>query len=231
MRFQNYQAEFTILNEVQIDGTWIREILSTRVRDLSDPRTPKSLKKWCSTGVYSPLKVDPKKIVRSISAQLPSPGIETELVSEIITFCRADPYKFETVAIDLWQKYHEIDMEIELTPKFKDKGRDALGSILLGPGVDPIKINFVLEAKCYALNQRVNTKHTSRLISRIKQREFGVLITTAAVDTQAYFEVRSDNHPLIFITGKDIAKLLISKGINSSKKVNLWLETLNYLDN
>ena len=33
---------------------------------------------------------------------------------------------------------------------------------------------------------------------------------------QAYEEVRTDGHPIIFISGKDIVKILIEKGINTT---------------
>ena len=90
-------------------------------------------------------------------------------------------------------------------------------------------MDFALEAKCYnpGLNgskpTTVRTPQVARLISRIKHRQFGVLVTTSHVHWQTYDEVREDRHPIIFISGGDIAKLLISKGYKSSEQLKTEL--------
>jgi hypothetical protein len=109
----------------------------------------------------------------------------------------------------------------EVTRGIIDGGRDAIGRIKLGLNDDPIFAEFAVEAKCYnpgVLDKKINTvgvKEVSRLISRIRNRQFGVLVTTSAVAKQAYEEVRTDGHPIIFLSGKDIVKILIEKGINT----------------
>ena len=65
----------------------------------------------------------------------------------------------------------------------------------------------------------------SRLISRLRHRQFGVLVTTSAIARQGYEEVREDSHPIIFIAGKDIAEILIEKGQSSPDRVREWLST------
>jgi hypothetical protein len=66
-------------------------------------------------------------------------------------------------------------------------------------------------------------KETSRLISRLKHREFGVLVTTSVLDRQAYEEIRSDGHPIIVISARDIAEILISQGLNGPELLQKWL--------
>ena len=111
-----------------------------------------------------------------------------------------------------------------------DGGRDAIGRIKLGLNDDPIFAEFAVEAKCYnpgVLNKKINTlgvKEVSRLISRIRNRQFGVLVTTSAVANQAYDEVRTDGHPIIFLSGKDIVKILIKKGINTIPSLRKYLK-------
>lgn len=56
----------------------------------------------------------------------------------------------------------------------------------------------------------------SMLISRIRYRQFGVLITTSYVDGQAYNEVVEDGHPILIVTVADIAGILRSNAINST---------------
>ena len=69
----------------------------------------------------------------------------------------------------------------------------------------------------------------SRLISRIRNRQFGILITTSVVSKQAYKEVRQDQHPIVIISGGDIASALINAGINTVDRLKIFIESL-YLD-
>jgi hypothetical protein len=71
-----------------------------------------------------------------------------------------------------------------------DGGRDAIGKYRVGPISDPISLDFALEAKCYGPNNGVGVKELSRLISRLRHREFGILVTTSFVSQQAYQELR-----------------------------------------
>jgi len=41
---------------------------------------------------------------------------------------------------------------------------------------------------------------------------------------QAYEEIIEDNHPIIFITGKDIVDILIKSGINNEKNLINFLK-------
>lgn len=87
-----------------------------------------------------------------------------------------------------------------------------------------------INLKCYQppiKGRKANTvgvKEVSRLISRIRHRQFGVLVTTSVIARQAYEEVREDRHPVIFICGKDIADILITHGYNSSDLVKGFLD-------
>jgi len=65
----------------------------------------------------------------------------------------------------------------------------------------------------------IGVSDVSRLISRIRHRQFGVLVTTSAVSRQAYQEVREDRHPIIFISGRDISEILIRNGYNTVERV------------
>ena len=95
--------------------------------------------------------------------------------------------------------------------------------MLLGPASDHIRVSFALEAKHYAEGNSVGVRETSRLISRIKHREFGVFVTTSAVGKQAYTEIRDDGHPIVVISGRDICEILAQNGITTSQSCNEWL--------
>lgn len=55
--------------------------------------------------------------------------------------------------------------------------------------------------------------------------QFGVLVATSVVHKQAYQEVREDRHPIVFISGRDIAEILIKAGYNTKAAVDRYLET------
>ena len=118
----------------------------------------------------------------------------------------------------------------QLTRASVDGGRDAVGRYLLGLVDDPVYAEFSLEAKCYSppinggIANAIGVKEVSRLISRIRHREFGVLVTTSVVGRQAYEEVRQDGHPIIFFSGRDISNILIESGLNTPELVKNFLQ-------
>ena len=69
----------------------------------------------------------------------------------------------------------------------------------------------------------------SRLISRIRYRQFGVLMTTSYVHRQAYEEVIEDGHPILIVSACDIAQILRTNSIMSSN-IDEWLTSLDQED-
>ena len=63
-----------------------------------------------------------------------------------------------------------------------------------------------------------------RLISRLRHRQFGVLVTKSYLAGQAYKEIKEDQHPIIVICASDIVRLLKEAGISSAADVKAWLE-------
>jgi hypothetical protein len=226
-RFQNYRAKFTVLDCGTISGSWVREIFNFGQFDLMDKRVPNSYKHWIKTGKRRALIADPKSAIRSVEEQQPRAGLEQEIIEQILLKTKEDPTEFEFVANEIWRIHYGLKIESGVTQKSSDGGRDALGHISIGPSSDPIKLSFVLEAKAYKRGNNVGVRELARLISRIKHREFGILVTTSAVSTQAYSEVRADGHPIVILSGHDIAQTLIQMGINSVQKVSKWIESLD----
>ena len=84
---------------------------------------------------------------------------------------------------------------------------------------------FALEAKRYALSSAVGVEPMSRLISRLRHRQFGILVTTSYLHDQAYKEVKVDGHPVVVIAAIDIARILGQK-IGSLTEIKRWLDSL-----
>lgn len=233
-RFQNYRAIFTVLNAQEIKREWIDNL-----RDGSDTTShaPAAWTEWKYKAVYDALTAIPSKAIRTLEQQSPKTNNEIAILETIWDYCKPE-YKddkrgfrsFEFFAAWLFSLSDERVVIDEVTRGSVDHGRDAIGHYKLGINDDPVIVDFALEAKCYnpgldgSTANTIGVKEVARLISRIKHRQFGVLVTTSQISRQVYEEVRDDRHPIIFISGGDIAKLLISKGYKNCEEL---IEILN----
>ena len=222
-RFQNYRALFTVLNAPEISRQWISDLLLKKDKLLN---APESYKNWIETGKYEPLVSENAVQIRTKQEQLPQDEAGLELVDHIHKRFESKPYDFEPVALALWGLLSKLPMDAEVTRQAVDGGRDAFGVVRIGPTSDPLKLDFALEAKCYGLNNSVGVKETSRLISRLRRHHFGVLVTTSYIGSQAYEEIRADGHPVVLMTGADIAKVLQANGHDSVNKLDAWIDTI-----
>ena len=75
------------------------------------------------------------------------------------------------------------------------------------------KFDFALEAKCHGPTGGLGVKVLSRLISRLRHRQFGILVTTTFLAPQAYQELVEDQQPIVVCSGGDLAELLIEKQV------------------
>ena len=112
---------------------------------------------------------------------------------------------------------------LDVTRPSRDGGRDGVGQLRVGAGPSGILVDFALEAKCYSATNSVGVREMSRLISRLRHRQFGVLVTTSWVDLQAYKEIKEDEHPIVVVSAADIVDLLRRNGKGSAAIVAAWL--------
>lgn len=225
-RFQNYRSVFTILDVPVISRRWIND-LATGNPDTEN--APRAWAIWRTSGKYLALAAEPTTVIRTIDEQLPDTALKAGLLARVWQHFKERPIAFEAFAARIYQMTDPRVIIDEITRGTIDGGRDAVGRYLLGLGEDPVYAEFSPEAKCYRpaiggeAPNSVGVKETSRLISRIRHRQFGVLVTTSVIARQAYEEVREDRHPIIFISGRDIAEILIRNGFNTEEKIGSLL--------
>lgn len=219
-KFQNYEAYFTILDTKGkgISRDWIKSLSENHSASIDI--APDVWKKFISQGRDGIEALKAPKIIHIPSKcdQLQCDDEGKKCVDAIRKHYKDNPYGFELCAIDLLMKMDNHFVDFNLTRSWRDGGRDAIGyySINSGGKVNaPLKIDCALEAKCYSENGGVGVKQMSRLISRIRYRQFGVLITTSYVDSQAYQEVVEDGHPILVVSATDIARILRVNSITS----------------
>jgi hypothetical protein len=226
-RFQNYRSTFTILDVPVLSRKWISDLSAGNPVTVN---APKAWTTWLVSGKYLPLAAKPTTVIRTIEDQSPDTLIKVSLLGCVWKYFKETPIAFEAFAARIYQMTDPRVIIDEITRGAIDGGRDAVGRYLLGLGEDPVYAEFSLEAKCYRppldgeTPNSVGVKEVSRLISRIRHRQFGVLVTTSVVARQAYEEVREDRHPIIFISGRDIVEILIKNGFNTKEKVDILLQ-------
>ncbi len=224
-RFQNYRATFTVLDEATVRRAWIMEALDGET--VSSQACPAAWRRWASKGIYSAL-ITERIDTRSRTEQLPSTTAGRKVIEDIHRYFTqelGDPQRFEACAVDIWRRCAPSTGAVDLTRPYRDGGRDAVGSYLLGPLGDRLVVEFALEAKCYALGNSVGVREMSRLISRLRFRQFGVFVTTSYFHQQAYKEVRLDQHPVALICARDICEILAATGLPTPRAVSHWLRS------
>lgn len=221
-RFQNYRSTFTILDAPVVSRAWIADLAAGNA---NTSNAPKAWQDWVTTGTYNPLVAEPTTVIRSVEQQTPDTPLKASILECVWTHFQDTPIAFEAFAARIYQMTDSRVIIDEITRGTIDGGRDAIGRYLLGLPDDPVYAEFSLEAKCYrppisgVAPNTVGVKEVSRLISRIRHRQFGVLVTTSLIARQAYEEVREDRHPILFISGRDVAEILIANGFNTVERV------------
>lgn len=219
-RFQNYRAIFTVLDESALTRNWLDNVLAGNPSD----GAPRAWERWVAGGVYDSLLAPPTTYHRTRAQQLPDEPDGIALLNLLWAYFKDRPVDFERCAVELF-RFSVPNLEsVEVTRPSRDGGRDALGHLSVGPAADPVRLEFALEAKCYQPGNAVGVRELARLISRIKHREFGAMVTTSYVHEQAYREIREDGHPIVVFAGRDIVDTLQAAGMGSPVALRLWLE-------
>lgn len=231
-RFQNYEAYFTILNtgENNVSRKWISKLVDDNSNSLEyAPKVWQEFVKKGRNGI-SALKSPRIFKIPTKYDQLQCNEDGKACVTAIRNHYKDNPTGFEACAVRIAEMMDSHFKKFELTRPWRDGGRDAVGKYVISTGNSnanyPLEIDCALEAKCYNENNSVGVKNMSRLISRIRYRQFGILVTTSYVDSQAYKEVAEDGHPILIITCSDIAYIL-NRNMLDSTKINDWLINLD----
>lgn len=222
-RFQNYRARFTVLDVGHVSRGWLSDVINGF--PLS-PNAPAAWKNWIENFRYRPLLAPAISPARSREEQLPEASDKAgwRLLDSVYQAFTPDPYRFELAAVAIAQLAVPLPMNMEVTRPVADGGRDAIGTMSIGPASDPVRIQVALEAKCYAPGRSAaGVKDVSRLTSRLRYRDLGFFVTTSYVGKQAYDEIRSDLHPVVVLSGGDIVKELRRTGVFSPSDFNAWL--------
>lgn len=225
-RFWNYRATFTLLDIPVIKRDWIEDLEMGRY---DSPHRPIVWKMWLKSGFYRPLQQEHRYCVRLPDMQLPTDDLSRAMLTTLYRYFSSQPYKFLHFAADV---YALTDSKITLgcVRRHSSDGSYAIsGEYRLGIDADPIQLAFLVEAKCYnpgigtRKRKSIGMKELLKMLSRLGNRRFGVMVTTSLVTQQAYEAIRKQNYPVIIIAGSDIIDILISNNITSVEQLIDWL--------
>ena len=220
-RFQNYRAMFSVLNVGVVDRSWIRALEEGQP---SDHLAPEAWLRWVQSGSYSILRAPVTSPVRTKAAQLPEAKGDHKILSLVFDHFAERPHEFEHFASEIAQRMDANVTSIDVTRPSRDGGRDAIGLYRIGTESSSISVEFALEAKCYKPGQTsLGVKDVSRLISRLRHRQFGIVVTTSFVGQQAYEEIIEDGHPVVVLSGVDIVEIL-KREFGGHQEVATYLE-------
>lgn len=219
-RFQNYRAKFTILDIPVVPRAWINDI---KEGQHFSKNAPSAWSAWVNEGAVHALVAPRTEKFRSKTMQLPADKDSQQLLELVHGHFRARPYDFEKFAADFLHLAIPGISAVEVTRPHRDGGRDAIGKLRVASGASSILIDFAMEAKCFATSHGVGVRHLSRLISRLRHRQFGILVTTSYLDMQAYKELIEDEHPIVVFSGVDIISVLRTNGQRDHRQLKSWL--------
>lgn len=220
-RYQNYKAVFTILDVASVSRGWLNDLLSGN--GYQSRYAPKEWKKWVDKGIYTPLYANDSVLnYRTQNQQVPFRYDDRQKLQAIYDYFD-NPYDFEKCAMQIVQLMDSNIHSLKHTRFVRDGGRDAIGLYRIGRQCDGVDVEFALEAKRYFSDDGVGVKEVSRLISRLRHRQFGILVTTSFVALQAYQEIKEDGHPIVIISGMDILRILYDSGIKTKDEIQEWL--------
>jgi hypothetical protein len=223
-RFQNYRALFTVLDAAAVSRAWMDSLLHPAAGPTAaHPSAPAAWQQWVRAGAYSPLLAPGTTQHRSRTAQEPAAAADRGLLTALWGHFRERPTDFEPCAGELFRLNAPSVDSLDVTRASRDGGRDATGHYAIGPPADRVRLEFALEAKCYRPGSAVGVREVARLVSRLRHRQFGVLVTTSHLHEQAYREVREDGHPVVVLAGVDLVRILKDAGLGNLKALQAWL--------
>lgn len=229
-RFNNYEAHFTILKVKSISRKWL-DCLSDG-DPLNIKYAPKSWINYVKNGLSENIILKAPKTTkyRDKRRQLPFSENDSKKLKLIYDSYKGNNYGFEFFAAKLVGLLDNNFSEFEVTQQTRDGGFDALGSYKLGHEGHCIRLRCLVEAKLYDCNGTtgVKIKDVSRLISRLRHKDFGILVTTSYISSSIYKEIIEDRHPIIVISGKDIIDILNKNHYNTEELILKFINDINY---
>lgn len=222
-RFQNYRAMFTVLREETLQKSWLDDMVAG-IPPAESKHCPATWRQWVKTGRYTPLSCARQIEPRTRKEQEPADTNERKVLQRI--YEELSEREFEFAAAELVQLMDERFTDVAVTRAVRDGGRDVVASYRVGHAKHQVRLSAYVEAKRWNPHSAVGVKPMMRLIARLKHRDIGVFVTTSFFDRQVQKELIEDGHPVLLLSGGDIARLLISRELATEQNLVAWLKAI-----
>ena len=223
-RFQNYRSIFTIKEEV-VKKEWLEDLVSG-IKPQESQYCPETWRYWVRTGIYKALECEKHISPRTKKEQLPSTKDEERVLDHL--FKELTDREFEYASAEIVKLLDPAFKNLFVTRASRDGGKDVTAEYYLGHANHQIRLSAYIEAKKWQLDASVGVKPMMRLISRLKHRDIGVFITTSFFDKQVQKELIEDGHPVMLISGGDIARLLVKSDLSDRESLHAWVNSIKY---
>lgn len=130
-RFQNYRAQFTVLDVGHLSRNWVNDVLAGKPND--SPHCPSVWRAWVESRTYTPLLAPSTTVVRSKAEQLPSDLAGRAILAAIREHYRGREHDFEVCAVAIWRLIAPATGRCDVTQPSRDGGRDAIGEYCWAP--------------------------------------------------------------------------------------------------
>jgi hypothetical protein len=221
-RFQNYRGLLTILDAPIVKHAWLEDLVAG-VAPADSRHCPNAWGRWVKSGRYDALRCERKVTAREKDEQLPHSDREWNVLRQVLEGLTDREFEFAAAAaIELMDRKYA---DVCVTRAVRDGGRDVVAKYRVGHDLHQVLLDVYIEAKRWDPESAVGVKPMMRLVSRIKHRDFGVFFTTSYFHKQVQDELIEDNHPILLMSGGDLARLLISKEIEGDA-LKTWLESV-----
>ena len=224
-RFQNYRSIFTILKEELVQKEWLEDLIRG-VPSQESIYCPKTWSFFVKTGIYKALECEKSVSPRNKKEQQPSTKNEKRVLDYL--FNELTDREFEYASAEIVKLLDPSFKNLFVTRASRDGGRDVIAEYYLGHADHQIKLSAYIEAKKWKLDASIGVKPMMRLISRLKHRDIGVFITTSFFDKQVQKELIEDGHPVMLISGGDIARLLIKSDLSDQESLCAWVDSIKH---
>jgi len=223
-RFQNYKSIFTILDEQCVMRAWLEDMVNG-IPSFESQYCPKSWKKWIDTGIYQPLQAKNEFVARSKEIQLPTNEEEENILKILLT--EFNDRDFEFASKDIIQFLNPNFRNLSVTAQTQDGGMDVIGKYYIGHDQHEIILDLIAEAKFYnPQSSYIDGDVMKRLISRLKETDIGIFITTSYFSVPLQKELNEDKRPILLISGGDIARILIKNGLRNIIDLKHWINSI-----
>jgi restriction endonuclease Mrr len=154
-------------------------------------------------------------------SQLPKAGsVEKQILQQLVSLSTE---QFKQVTMALFQEMKEAKYNIKKCGPAGANGFSFYGSLEVATQLT-YSINFVGEARQTAMNDAIDAKHVSRVLSMMHGGEYGFYITTSYFTESAQIEIKKENDSLKTINGLQLVDLFKELNLIQGDEINkIWL--------